>query len=318
MTESLLTAFDRLKDYCSEDTLTLLLPFIEKLKNDRDKREYISAFFNYCSITAADILTTPVRSVDKYFTIMSERVHDHVVADSTRRKHRKIITAFYNDLDRKIEEGLDDNIPLNYVNNFTCFSSEHYEEDKIRRDKTPQPSEIDALIGEAKKSDKELLIVVLLAYQLYLRTGEIAALKVSDFGYNSESNDSCFVTITRSGQPLNFPVSEELAAYIEQYLKESQSESRYLFCEPEKSDAWIRRTQYRLANLCVRAFSDSKQTYSLNNIRNAAGATAVTLGIPETDVADAMGYKSYRHIRRLSSLKANVETKGFMNIKIIQ
>ena len=91
-----------------------------------------------------------------------------------------------------------------------------------------------------------------------------------------------------------------------------------LLCYCYYSDAWIRRTQYHLANLCARTFSDPAHTYSLNSIRNAAGATAVTIGLPETDVADAMGYKSYRHIRRLSSIKANVSTAGFMNIHIIQ
>ena len=91
----------------------------------------------------------------------------------------------------------------------------------------------------------------------------------------------------------------------------------FLLCYCYYSDAWIRRTQYHLANLCARTFSDPAHTYSLNSIRNAAGATAVTIGLPKTDVADAMGYKSYRHIRRLSSIKANVSTAGFMNIKII-
>ncbi len=317
MTEKLLSSFDRLKEYNSEDTLLLLLPFIEKLKNDKDKSEYISAFFNYCFVTHSDILSTSIRSVDHYFTVMSERVHDGRCADSTRRKHRKIITAFYNDLDRRIEAGDDESIPLYYVNNFTRFSLDYYEEDKIRRDKTPEISDMDKLIGAAKVKDKELLIAILLAYQLYLRTSEIASLKVSDFGYNSDDL-SCFVTLHRSKQAVNLLVPKELAAYIDEYLAHSESQGNYLFCPPEKADAWTRGLQIRLKNLCARVFPGQNRTYTLNSIRNAAGSTAVTLGLPEGDVAEAMGYKSNRHIRRLSSLKADVTSKGLLNIRIIE
>lgn len=317
MTESLMHSFDKLKNFNREDTLSLLLPFVEKLKNDRDKQEYISVFLNFSMITGEDILRTSVRSADKYYSVMAERVNSGTCADSTRRKHRRIISAFYNQLDKRIESGEDENIPLDYINNFTQFARDVFTEDQFKRNETPQITDMDAIIGAVSNTDKELLIVILLAYQLYLKTGEIAALKVSDFGYNNDTDNSCFVTVHRHSEDINLLVPQELARTIDSYLASSTRSDNYLFCSPDKADSWIRLQQLHLKKICTKLFPGQDRTYSLNNIRNAAASTAVNLGASEAVVAEAMGYRSSRHIRKLSSLRTDIVSAGLLNIKVV-
>lgn len=298
----------------STDTVYIINSFVARLKNIRDQREYVNAIADFNKLTGCDIISAKTEDVEKYLSMLYARADNGSCTRSQCIKKHKIIAAFCN-YAQKLKDSGSLLIPPEYENQMLYYSPRIEADETFRFSRIPSLADIDRLISIGKESDNEFLIVFMLCFNSYLKISDIATLHTKDIFV--DGNGRYGITLTRDRRTV--PISSELAGRIEAFMEENDN-AEYLFDVVQIDEsgqysldnakavlAWERKLQRRLKSYCSRLGIFG---YTFNDIRNAAAVYNYSSGIDEYTIADAMGYKSTRHIQKLTSIKLTLPETG--------
>ncbi len=296
-----------LKMMYPDDTYGLIDAFISRIKLAQDQKSYKNAFVVFHTATGgADLLTGSTEAFSAYVSYISKLCSSGQLRHSTVCKYHKIIASFMSYCLDMAEHS--EVIPKNFENKMLFFPLKA-PQDVIRLSHTPSLTDIDKLIGYLKTNDELTLIAVLLSLRCYLKSGEFINLKTGDI---FEAQDGKYYVDLR-GRKRVVPLPEDVANIIAAYFETNLMDGDYLFSSKRSNHLSINMMDARLGKACTACGI----SYTFNDIRNAAAVYSSSFGASETQISEAMGYKTTAHIKKLSSLYIPVEErKDYVNIVV--
>lgn len=296
-----------LSDIFPADVCALVAQYLELIKTDADKRARIKIFRDFHSVTGADMLRAEESDFLLYAEHLRKRIEDGEIKLGTALRNQRILSAFAQFLlKRKGAEG--SLVPDSFTDRTAPSRIEEPPEQIYFKD-VPGLTEIDTLIGYLRtRCDNQTLAAVMLSFKCHLKTGAMLLLKKADI--MDDANGDTYI-MADDGLPRRIP--SDVAEVIDAALA-SVPEGGYLFSTGNGERISLDGLEKRLKRACHKAGIGA---VSFNRLRNAGAVISVANGADPAKLADSMGYKNHRHIKKLTSLPMHfIDTGQYINIDV--
>ena len=296
-----------LSDIFPADVCTLVGQYLGLIKTDADKRARIKIFRDFHETTGTDMLRAAEDDFLLYADVLRKRIEEKEMKLGTALRNQRILSAFAQFLlKRKGTEG--SLVPDSFTDKTGSSRMEEPPEQIYFKD-VPGLSDIDTLIGYLRaRCDNQTLAAVMLSFKCHLKTGAMLPLKKADI--MDDANGDTYI-MADDGLPRRIPA--DVAEVIDKALA-SIPEGGYLFSTGDGEQISLDGLEKRLKRACVKAGIGA---VSFNRLRNAGAVISVANGADPAKLADSMGYKNHRHIKKLTSLPMHfIDTGQYVNIDV--
>ena len=296
-----------LSDIFPDDVCQLVSQYMELIKTDADKRARARIFRDFHSVTGADMLRAEESDYQLYASELESRIGAGEMKLGTALRNQRVLSAFAQFLmKRRGAEGSP--VPDSFTDRTASSRLEEPPEQIYFKD-VPAVSDIDTLIGYLKaKCDNQTLAAVMLSFKCHLKTGVMLPLKKSDI-----MDDMNGDTYIMCGEELPRRIPQDVAEVIDAALV-SVPDGGYLFNNGKGEQISLDGLEKRLKRACANA---GIEAVSYNRLRNAGAVISIANGAEPTELADSMGYRNHRHIKKLTSLPMHfVDTGQYINIDV--
>lgn len=297
---------DDVLGFYTEETRTLIAGYMEGIAAEHDRKARERIFVDFFAVTGRDPLHAESSAFAAYAGVLRNRVESGRIKLSTALKNQRVLSAFAAYVAKEKRKG-NLNVPSGFEDR-TLSSRIEEPPEEIHFKDVPSLTEMDKLIGYLKgRNDDQTLAAVLLAYKCFLKTGEIIGLKKSSI--LCDNNGFTYVLIGAE-PPVRIP--DDVAMVLDQCLADIPN-GGYVISRKGKrvSQAAL---QKRVRCACEKSGING---YTLNALRNAGTATAVSAGADSVKLCDDMRYKTRAHIRRLTSLPIKFsDVSEYVNIQV--
>ena len=295
-----------LSDIFREDVCTLIGWYMELIKTDADRRARARIFRDFNSVTGSDPLTAVEQDYEAYTAELKKRMADGKMKLGTALRNQRILAAFVQFLLKR--RGSDGIVPASFTDRTLTSRIEEPAEQIYFKD-VPGLSDIDTLIGYLKaRCDNQTLAAVMLSFKCHLKTGTMLPLRKSDI--MDDANGDTYI-MSEEGVPRRIP--QDVASVIDSALA-AIPDGGYLFSTGNGKQLTLDGLEKRLKRACKGA---GITPVSFNRLRNAGAVLSVANGADPGKLADSMGYRNHRHIRKLTSLPMQfIDTGQYVNIDV--
>lgn len=318
---------DIMPDYINPLLQEKILPqFLSLLKQEKTKQSYHNALKEFAEFIQYDVLSATKDQCEDYQNHLKDQSKAGVLKYSTALKKRKQIASLFNYIEHHREEYELFDFCNHFKDLVMPIPPNSFHEQRI-----PKVVEIDQLIGYLKNNDMMCLAAVLLSFRCLLTTEEIMQLKINNF-YQDTSGTYIIKLIDKKSNSYRYcsvpdDVMEVLDSYFDLLIQEKKSTADQdlmddinwgdiaLF-DNFKGGIYTLRT---LLNRLSKAFlSFGSKVYTFNDLRNTGAVFAYSNHADTKLIANSLGYKTTRHIQRLSSLKVHLnDANEYINIKLV-
>ena len=314
-------------DYINPLLRNNILPqFLTLLKQDKTKQSYQNAIKEFADFIKCDVLTASKEQCEAYQAYLETQSKTGILKYSTALKKRKQVASLFSFIEQHREKYELMDFHNHFKDIVMPIPPNSFHEQRI-----PKVIEIDQLIGYLKANDQMCLAAVLLSFRCLLTTEEFMQLKINNF-YQDPSGRYVIKLIDKKANSYRYcsvpdDVMEVLDAYFDlliQQKKSSPTDTQFT------EDNWgeiplfdnFRGGIYSLRTLLNRlskAFlSFGTKVYTFNDLRNTGAVFAYSNHADTKLIANSLGYKTTRHIQRLSSLKVQLnDANDYINIKLV-
>ena len=296
-----------LSDIFPDDVCQLVSQYMELIKTDADKRARARIFRDFHSVTGADMLRAEETDYQLYATELESRIGAGEMKLGTALRNQRVLSAFAQFLMKR--RGAEGSLVPDSFTDRTASSRLEEPPEQIYFKDVPAVSDIDTLIGYLKaKCDNQTLAAVMLSFKCHLKTGVMLPLKKSDI-----MDDMNGDTYIMCGEELPRRIPQDVAEVIDAALV-SVPDGGYLFNNGKGEQISLDGLEKRLKRACANA---GIEAVSYNRLRNAGAVISIANGAEPAELADSMGYRNHRHIKKLTSLPMHfVDTGQYINIDV--
>lgn len=298
--------------------------FLSLLKQEKTKHSYINALKEFAEFIKCDVLSATKDQCEAYQNYLKNQSKAGILKYSTALKKRKQVASIFNYIEHHREEYE----LFDFCNHFRDIVMP-IPPNSFHEQRIPKVVEIDQLIGYLKNNDMMCLAAVLLSFRCLLTTEEFMQLKINNF-YQDTAGTYIIKLIdkkTNSYRYCSVPedVMEVLDSYFDLLIQQKKSTEDLIdnnnwgdlaLFDNFKGGIYSLRT---LLNHLSKAFlSFGSKVYTFNDLRNTGAVFAYSNHADTKLIANSLGYKTTRHIQRLSSLKVQLnDANEYINIKLV-
>lgn len=275
--------------------------YLKTLKRDDTKRSYLSSFNEFADYIQKDILTVSYDDCSRYINHLNSLRDNNITRTSTVQKKRKQLSSLFTYVCKYREKfGLDES----FYNFFLNIAAE--ETNTIfRYERVPKVAELNDLYLHLLNNDPMTCIAFLLAFKGFLTLEEFRNLKTSDFYQDSQNHLVVQVINTLDTKDIHYnSIPEDAAEIIYKYFDSLYTKyPTYSDIPLFSKNGRIPLTPNAFRNRLNKALKKLELPhFTFNDLRNAGSVYAIAYHADTKLVANSLGHKTERHIKKLDSL----------------
>lgn len=289
----------RFSVYLKEESKELIALYLKRFKSPKTQLNYCSAINGFFDFVKKDIREIGSSDCIRYIEFLESRRDAGRTTTSTITKKRYQVSSLFSYLNTPFAKGklkLSDSF-CNYFLDIRMDAPPQ----SIRYDKIPSIKELDVLHCYLMERDPMIGIAVLLAFKGFLTTQQFRNLSVTDFYL--DANDKMIVQIKNPAFALDRrynSIPDDVKELLLSYFDTLGIRQCKLFAKKNGSLYTDRTLCKRLKNAC---FECGIPSYTFNDLRNAGAAFALSYRAELSVVANSLGHRTTRHIKRLESMQ---------------
>lgn len=297
--------------FLKEESKELIALYLKRFKSQKTQLSYCCAINEFFDFAKKDIGKIAGTDCIRYIESLEAKRNAGRLKTSTLIKKRYQISSLFSYLSTPYaKERL--KLPDSFCNYFLDIKTEEPPR-SLRYEKIPTVKELDILHRHLMEHDPMIGIAVLLSFKGFLTTQQFLHLCVTDFYL--DANDKMIVRIKNPAFPLDQrynSIPDDVKELLFSYFDTLSIRQSRLFAKKNGSFYTDRTLCKRLKEACAECGINS---YTFNDLRNAGAAFALSYRAELSVVANSLGYRTTRHIRRLESVKIAInDAADYMGI----
>ena len=283
--------------YFKANTRSLMETYVLKFKDAATRGTYMRTFARFAMHVEKDWFDCRAEDFKSFMESQARRYQANEITYATYAKYYKIIAAFsrhcYKIAHADVPSPL---VPADYED-YATVARVKAPADVFHPQKIPSLAEVEKVLAYTKATDRLVYFAVLFSLGAFVRTGEFLKLKVRDI-----MQDASGAWYARLSDGYMVLLDGDFGEELVEYASATLSGDDLLFSRTTKAgrkpitEQGLRK---RLAKACS---SVKVESFSFNELRNAAAVYTANAGATKEEIASSMRYRTTAHFDRLTSL----------------
>lgn len=283
--------------FFSQNTRELMESYVLKMRDKKTRGAYLKVYGRFAEHVKKDWFDCGPSDFKSFIAAQAKLYDEGKITYTTYAKYYKIIAAFsrhcYKLAHAEIPSPL---VPAGYED-YATAARVKAPLDEFHPQKIPPLTDVEKVIGIARKRDKLVYFAILFSLGTFLKTSEFMSLTTRDLMQDAEGKWA-----VRLSDGYMVLISGDFGTELADYVTNSLMEGDPIFSDVRKNGTKPiahKTLMNRLLNTCRAAGVES---FTFNELRNAAAVYTKSAGATNEEIATSMRYKTPAHIERLGTL----------------